>query len=147
MIDTRTAAVLQEIVRRESRSFLQYVRESYPWTTPEERDALDKLQNLIDEELQAAGALGRFLYQNHAGLPYLGTYPSCFTSLSFVSLDHLLPMLVDEQRRAAAQLEIDLHKLTDAEARAQVQKTLDMKRRHLTTLESLAAVHPQPVAR
>ena len=50
MIDARALALLQDVLRRESRSLLQYVREAFPWTTPEERELLAKLRQLTDEE-------------------------------------------------------------------------------------------------
>ena len=41
MLDDRTAQLLEGVVRRESRSLLQYVAEAFPWTTPEEQAYLE----------------------------------------------------------------------------------------------------------
>jgi hypothetical protein len=68
-----------------------------------------------------------------------------FTSLGFVSLDYLLPRLVEYQRRAIATLERDVATLKDAEARGVVQRILDLKRDHLKQLETLVAPVPQTV--
>lgn len=146
MIDARTQSLLEEMVRREGRSFLQYIADSYPWATAEEAATLAKLQELIAEEREAMGELGRYLVRRRLPLPYLGAYPMAFTTSNFVALDFLLPRLVEEESRAIAALERDLAKLGDPEARAQVQKILDMKRRHRQALEALAATHPQPAA-
>ncbi len=138
-MDVPTATRLQSVLRRESRSFLQFVGEAYPWTTPKERAALEQLNRLIAYEREGLTALGRFLVRRHIDLPYLGTYPEHFTTMMFVSLDYLLPRLVDEQRQAVRLLEDDLAQVTDPEARCAMQQLLDRKRRHLPILEDLAA--------
>jgi hypothetical protein len=147
MLDAATRARLQELLRRESRSFLQYISDSFPWTTSEEKDALTQLQLLAEEERQATAGLAKFLARQRLALPYLGSYPVAFTTLNFVSLDHLLPMLIDAERRAIAELEDDLSQFTDHDCRLQVQKLLDMKQQHLKALEALAAAHPETALR
>jgi hypothetical protein len=151
VIDARTAALLQDILRRESRSLLQYISEAFPWITAEERQARAELQRLIDEEGRSAAELGRFLVRQRVPLPLLGPYPMDFTTINYVSLDHLLPLLVAHQSRAIARLEQDQAAITDPDARAQVGKILSLKGQHLHALEALAAAHPekaslQPVA-
>jgi rubrerythrin len=141
VIDARTHAVLQEIMKRESRSLLQYVADSYPWATSEEQAALAQLRQVIEEERQGAAELGRFLTRHRLELPYLGAYPAEFTNANFIALDYLLPRLAADERRAIAFLEQALIGLQDAQARALVQKIVDKKRQHLTTLEGLAASH------
>jgi hypothetical protein len=147
MLDARTQTRLQDLLHRESRSFLQYVRDSFPWTAPEESGALARVRTLIEEERQAIVVLGRFLVRHRIPLPYLEPYPVAFTTLNFVSLDHLLPMLVDSERGAIAELEQDQASFTDAACRQEVQKLLDMKQQHLKTLEALAIAHPETVSR
>lgn len=140
-------SVLEDIVRRESRSFLIFVGESYPWTTSEEREALSQVQQLIEEEGKAASDLAQYLVRQRHMVPYLGSYPATYTNFGFVSLDHLLPLLVEEERRTIAELERDLHQLQDPGALLRVRAMLDMKRRHLQTLERLTAAHPEPAGR
>src|SRR5262249_10626198 len=97
MLDATTRRRLQELLRRESRSFLQYISDSFPWTTFEEKDALARLQTVVEEERSANAALAKFLIRHRIPLPYLGPYPVAFTTLNFVSLDHLLPMLAESE--------------------------------------------------
>jgi hypothetical protein len=139
VIDARDSALLKDVLRRESRSFLQYFADSFPWTTSNENDALGKLQKLTEEEREATASLGRFLYRQRQTLPYLGAYPSHFTTLNYVALDYLLPKLAEEERAEIAGLERDLNELIDPEAREEIDKLLSIKRRHLQTIESLAA--------
>jgi hypothetical protein len=147
MIDSKTAALLQTIVRREGRSLLQYVSEAFPWITDQEKDALAKLQQLTAQERDGVTRLAEFLIRQRITPPYLGAYPMEFTTINYVSLDHLLPLLVAHQRRAIPDLERDLSQIADSEARTEVQAILDAKRQHLQSLESLAAVHPEPAVR
>ncbi len=143
MIDARTVAVVQEALRREGRSLLQYVREAYPWTTPREREMLAKLAQLADEENAGAAALADFLRRHRETPGYLGPYPMSYTRLNFVSLDRLLPLLAEEQRRGVAHLESQLAGV-DGAARAELQTVLERKQRHLKELEALAAQDTTP---
>jgi hypothetical protein len=143
--DARSHAVLQDIIRRESRSLLHYVQDSFPWTTPGENAAWDHLRQLIDEENRALGDMVRYLIRQHATPPYLGSYPSDFTTLNYVSLEYLLPRLTADERQAVARLEADLAGMADPEARNHVQKHLEIKRRQLKMLEGMLAA-PRVVA-
>ena len=104
-------------------------------------------QSLIAEERHAIAALGKFLVRQRVPLPYLEPYPVAFTTLNFISLDHLLPLLVVGERRSIAELEQDLASFPDPACRQQVQKLLEMKQQHLKTLETLAIAHPEMVPR
>jgi len=138
MIDAKTQKLLQDIVRREGRSFLTYISESFPWTTPGGQEALARFQEMAAEEQQVAAGLGRFLARHRGMPPYFGPYPESFTTLNYVAWEHLLPLLVQYQNRAIAELEHDLTAISDPQARAEVEKVLNMKRRHLQTLKALA---------
>ena len=133
---------LQRLFRREGRSLLQYIRDAFPWTT-DGGDRLARLQKLIDEERTWLGEFTRYLQRRRVTPPYLGAYPMEFTTLNFVALDHVLPMLVQFQRQAIPILEADAAALTDADARAMVEQLVTLKKDHLKTLEGLAA-QPEP---
>lgn len=139
MIDAPTQSMLQEMVRRESLSLLQYITDAFPWTSPQGRAVLHNLLALIEEERQAAARLCRLLAKHRLQPPYGGAFPTWFTNINFLALDHLLPKLVERQKLMIGDLERDLTCLYDAEARAEVEKVLDMKQRHLKELEEMAA--------
>ncbi len=138
MLDPQTQALLQDVVRRQSRSLLQYVSEAFPWTSSEEQGALEVVRGLVVEEHAAAAELARYLQRRRVGVPYTGSYPSDFTTINYVSLDYLLPLLVKHERESIAALERETQQLSDGEARVLLDKLLATKRRHLTTLEGLA---------
>jgi hypothetical protein len=143
VIDAQTRDLLQDIVRRESRSVMTYVGNAYPWTTARDSQAVDTTRKLITDEARAVAALGQFLFRRHMPVVSLGSYPSSFTTMNFVALEYLLPRLIDYERRSTAELERDLVALRDPEARAEVEKLLAVKRRNLPTLEKLAAGQPK----
>lgn len=138
MTDARTEVVLQDLLRREGRSLLQYVCEAFPWTNDPGQEKLAVLQRLGEEERAAAAGVASHLRRLHAVAPHLGPYPMAYTTINYAALDHLLPLLAKAQAGAVADLERDLAGLADAEARLQVDRVLQTKRHHLTTLQSLA---------
>jgi len=146
-MDAQTENVLVNIMQEERRSLLQYVRDSFPWTTSEEGDALDRLRAIIGEERCVMGELARFLQRRRITPPPFLSYPASFTTINYAALDHMLPLLAAEEDRASARLEQGLKTSTDPEARALIQKILDLKRHHQKVLQSLADAHPDAVTR
>jgi rubrerythrin len=142
VIDVNTQKRLLKIARRESRSLLSYVSEAFPWPAPEEQEALAEFQRLAQEESKELGALLKFLAREHI-FPAPATFPMNFTTINFISLEHLFPMLIDYERRTLAELEKDEKDILDPEARTLVQRLVATKRRHLQTLETLASAHPE----
>lgn len=146
MIDPGMANLLQGIVRREGRSVLIYVGDSFPWATARENAALTRLQSLIGAEKQAVNNIAVFLQRHRMPLTFHGSYPASFTSINFLALKYILPRLVAYERESIPVLEGDLVRLGDADARAVVEKLLAVKRRNLATLEEMTAPQPQPAA-
>ena len=136
VMDIATANVLQGIVRRESRSLLQYVGESFPWTESREIEAPAKIQELMQEEQTAAVKLGQPAGQKtpSACLPIWGLFLRASPASIIVTLAYLVPLLIDYQKQSIADLERDIVQIADEETAAEVQKILEMKRRHLQIL-------------
>ena len=91
MIDPASQDRLREIVRRESRSLLQYSREVPLWAAPKDRPTLDRLHEIAQSERQATDALATWLQRHHAGILHLGAYASSYLSLNDVNFSRLLP--------------------------------------------------------
>jgi len=138
-----TKEVMQGILRRESRSLLQYAGEAFPWTTSAQKETLASLQKLIEEERAAAEHLAGWLAKKRMSPTYLGPYPSNFTNVNYVTLAFFLPLLVEYQKQGVADLERDLPKITDADSAAMVRRILETKRRHLQVLQELVGGKPQ----
>jgi hypothetical protein len=147
VIDAPTQTLLQSVLRRERLTLLQYIRDAFPWTGADEQEALGMLRQLVDEDTQAIAELNRFLVSRRVPLPYIGQFPVDFTSINFVSLDWILPRLAEAQRLEVGVLEADVGRIADPDARAALQRLLDVKRRQLPILEGLAAAHSEPAVR
>lgn len=145
MIDPAGLALLQERVRQDSRSLLQYASEAFPWTTPENQPYADAVCVLAQEEAAAVNHLARFLLRQHAPPSAPASYPSAFTTLNFVALDHLLPQLVAEQRKVAAELESRVVYVPKGETRSLLEAYMQLKRRHLQAMEELAKLRQPSV--
>jgi hypothetical protein len=137
VIDDPTRDRLHALVRRESRSLMQYVREVPLWVAGPDRETFGKLRALAGAELKAVDALGKLLLARKAALSFLGPFPSEYSSFNDMALKHLLPILVREQRKALADLEADLPHVADAEAAALVKGLVELKRQHLAELEAM----------
>lgn len=137
MIDPQSRAVLQSLIQRESHSLLHYVCESFPWTTSREQEALDRLHQINQEEMDATAVLARFLFKHHIVAAALGSYPMAYTNINYMALDHLFPLLIDDEKGRIDELQRDLSKIKDVDARQQVARSLEMKRRHLQVLEQV----------
>jgi len=146
MIDTQSRAVLQNLMLRESHSLLHYVCESFPWITPREQEALDRLQQINQEDLQAMAVLARFLFKQHIVPAALSSYPASYTTINYTALDHLLPLLIDYQKSRIGELQKDLPKIKDADARQHVEHLLEVKRKHLQALEEMGKTLGTPAS-
>src|SRR3954469_19040072 len=127
-MDVQSQRILQDIVRREGRSLLQYMGDAFPWATAGEGEVLARVQQFVKEERDGVAGLVRFLQRRRVTPPHFGAFPMSFTTLNFITLDHLLPLLVDAERKAIAKLEHDLAFLADAEARQLIQELVEMNR-------------------
>jgi hypothetical protein len=145
-MNAQTVALLQGIVRRESLSMLTYVGEAFPWTTLRDADSLAKLKQIVTANNEAVAMLGRFLTKHRQPLTFLGSYPGSFTTINFISLDHILPKLLESERANVAALDRDLHGLSDKDARPEVEKLLAVKKAQLEKLEFLAGSHAKTPA-
>jgi hypothetical protein len=148
-MDATGSALIERQILRDSRALLQYVCESFPYTPASAEKAHALVFELAREEQEALARLIRFMHRYHVSPPVLGAFPSHYTTINFVSLDHLLRPLLKEQRFAVAELERALAALPESDARHILWQYLDLKRRHVQALESganpatpAAAHHP-----
>jgi hypothetical protein len=143
-IDPQTANRLQAIVRREMLSVLMYVGQAYPWTTVKQNGQLAEVHRIVAEERAAISSLGLYLTRHRAALPWIGSYPTSFTTINFLSLEHILPRLIAFERGSLAEMDKDLPAIHEADAKEQITRLIQMKREHLRELELL--VTPQPAS-
>jgi hypothetical protein len=139
------AALLQDVLRRESRSLLQYVSESYAWTKAEGHAACAAVTAIAQAEAAAVARLGRWLAKQRVPTTFPGAYPTHFTTANFVALHYLLPRLADDQRQRIAAVEKARASLPAGEALQQLDTLLAAMKDNLKQLEALEA-NPAPSA-
>jgi hypothetical protein len=139
-MDPHAAAIIREIVRRESRSLLAYVRDSFPWTDHDDRTDLGQLQKMIEEERQALERLADILNRHHVSPTYLGGFPSQFTTINYVSLDFLVPQLIAEEQNSIASLARESSEF-QGDGHDELAHLLEVKRRHLQGLQAMLKTH------
>ena len=130
--------LLPELLRRESRSLLQYVREAYPWSSVKDLAGQRNLLSGCEAENELLAQLGRLMQKQHLPMPALGAFPTSFTSMNYVSMSFLVPRLIAAERQSLADLERDLPKVKDEQIRVVSDVLRELKRRHLADMESLA---------
>jgi hypothetical protein len=135
--DSRSFSILQGIVRRESRTLLQYIRDSFPWTPASDESALIQLRQLADEQREETAKLGRWLSRNRQIVPNLGSFPAAFTTINYASLDYVIPKVIADERADLLHMEQDLASITDADARTIAAELVEKKRQHLKAIEEL----------
>jgi hypothetical protein len=60
-----------------------------------------------------------------------------FTNINYMSLDHLVPLLIENQRQRIAEIEAAVRSMADADSRSQADAYLTINRRHLQKLEEM----------
>ena len=137
---------LQQFVSAESRSLMQYLLGAFPWTDSQHVEAVNRLLGMIEAERDALAGLTRYLYRHKMPPPHSGGYPVDFTSLNFINIDHLLPLVARHEEDSITRLTLALASPHDEEARQLAQALLDLKTKHLEELrqpsQPQAAVTP-----
>jgi|ERR1051325_5866796 hypothetical protein len=138
-MDAAAATLLFRLIALGTRSLLQYVSESVPWSADSSHAALETVKSIAREERDEVDSLTRFLQKKRIRIPSAGSYPSHFTTTNYVAVDYVLPKLIAEDEKEIAEIERQLHPLNDEEARRLAEAYLAMKRRHLDALRNLSA--------
>ncbi len=131
-----TLTILNRIFAREKVSFLQYLKDAWVWTDADGRAVWKEVSRMIDEEQNMLQRLAEFVVRRK-GVLASAVFDQRFTESHFVSLNHLLPRLVNYQQWLIQELEKDLAQLDDPEARSLIEQMLQMKRNHLEKLRTL----------
>lgn len=136
-MDAGSFTLLSRLIAMGSGSLLQYVSESFPWSADPAHAAVNGVLAIAREERDEVTRFTRVLQKKHLRLPPMGSYPSHFTTINFCSLEYILPKLIAEHQKEIAEIETRLHEAGDEEVLALAAGYLDMKRRHLQTLQGL----------
>lgn len=138
MSNVQHNAVLADVVIDLSRCLLQYVGESWPWTASDEAEQ-QVIDNLVARQQQSVAKLADILHRRRNFIDF-GAYPTEFTDLQYLALDHLLDQLVTSERALVDALGQAVTAVAgDDEAQAALESSLTVERDNLGRLEELAA--------
>lgn len=136
--------VLTRLLHREQYSLANYLLYAPPWVPPGREHAWEEVRRIAEAQRANAVRIGRLLVRRH-GYAETGLFPVEFTRDNYVSLDYLVPRLVEHQQSLVADIERALGELgRDEEARRMVQTVLDGERKHLDALLALAPAAELP---
>ena len=97
-----STALLNDLLNRLSRSWLQYIGEAWPWTSSEDAERLEKFQGLVRRQKFAAERIADLLTDRSAVFSQC-SYPFDGSQVNYVTLDYVRPrIVVDEQTILAA---------------------------------------------
>ena len=145
MAETEKNQELQDLLVYLTRSMLQYVGECWPWTGnhPEERQVIDEL---VARQRSEIAKLVDLLDARRQPIDF-GSYPTEFTDLHYLALDHLLGELIEAEQALVETIEqISRDCAGDAEAETVVKEILAAERENLERLRELAAAHASRAA-
>ena len=131
------------LIRKEARSLLQHVGESFPWVAYDRQDALQTILHMAKHEAHQIEQLIRMAIKTKLGNPALGAYPQSFMGINFMSLDFLLPLLEGDHKKRIADLEWSLLS-APAEFQGLIRDLISAKTKHLEKIKTL--VVPLPAA-
>lgn len=116
-----------------SRSFLQYVAESWPWVDVADRSIEEQLHVLAARQRQDVGELVDLLLDRDWSIDF-GTYPTEYTDLHFISLTALFEWLTIGQAQIAELLEATQQTLREAgdQLGAQLVETIALRQNDLS---------------
>lgn len=145
-MNVASLTMLGELAALGTSSLLQYIAQAGTWASPTSKQALADVLALADEERETTSRFVRFLQKKRLRLPPLGVYPSYFTTMNFVGVDYLAPILIKEHVKEIAAIERLLARIDDEEIRGMTQQYLEMKRRHLESLKQISEIQAPAVA-
>src|SRR5262249_49546591 len=108
MMDAQTQALLQTVLRRESLPGCTTPALGVRGPGADEGGGRAGLGRVVGEARWGTRELGRSLPRQRIMPAYIGSFPTEFTSMGFVSLRFLVPKLVAAQRQEIASLEADV---------------------------------------
>lgn len=129
--------LLQQLLRRESRSLLHYVAESYPWSKAETAQACDRVRAMAQAQAEIVARIGRWLSKQRVPVAFPGAYPMQFTTINFSALHYLIPRLIADEERCIAAADQVFLALSESDARKLLQELIVLKQKHALEMTAL----------
>ena len=137
MDQAKIADTLGRLLHILCRSLPMYLEEARPWTRRDDQPAQRALANLVADQRMFSGRVAQTILDLD-GNPALGRFPTAFTSLHDLSIEFLMPRIVECQRRDLQAIEQCVHELAGTPmVRPLAEEILGNARGHLDILDAL----------
>jgi hypothetical protein len=132
-----STALLNDLLNRLSRSWLQYIGEAWPWASTEDASRLETFQGLVRRQHFAAERIADLLTDRHAVFSQ-GSYPFDGSLVNYVTLDFVRPRIVVDEHAILAALKAAGEALQDdAEALRLIEQITADEEQTLSELKAL----------
>ncbi len=137
-----TNEILNKLVVLHTRSLPMYLSYAKPWHLREHQQAMETLENIVHLQKDMADRLAQMVMENNISPDY-GEFPMAFTSLHDLSVEYLLKLCIERQRKEIAVYTKCVEMLATAPyAQAVAQEALGEAKGHLEALEAAAQSDP-----
>ncbi len=89
-----TVDVLNRLLALHSRSLPTYLASAQPWIADNEQNVMTMLRHIAESQESMVERLGTMVVEE-GGVPTIGEFPMMFTDMHDLSMDYLLPRLVE----------------------------------------------------
>jgi hypothetical protein len=116
-------------------SLASYLRFACPWVDASAQSIGERIGRVAEGHRQHVARIGELLVERH-GHVKSETFPSAFTGLNDLSVEYLLPLVIEDEKQIIRVIEATAVILdSDAEASDLVAEVLDVEKRHLQALQ------------
>lgn len=123
-------------------SLARYLRFARPWVDAGAESTAEMIEKVAESHRQNVTRLGELLVERH-GHVESRAFPSVFTRLNDLSIEYLLPLVIDDEKQIIRVIESNAVVLEhDAEASSLLDEVLDCEKRRLQVLEGLPVRRP-----
>jgi hypothetical protein len=123
-------------------SLASYLRFACPWVDASKQPIAEAIRHAAEGHRQHVTRIGELLVERH-GHVESRTFPRSFTGLNDLSIEYLLPLVIEDEKQIVRIIEASLAALeSDAEASDLMAAIIDSEKRHLQMLERTPS-HPR----
>ena len=132
-----TVDVLNRLLALHSRSLPTYLASARPWIADNEEQATTVLRHIAESQESMVERLGTMVVEE-GGIPHIGEFPLFFTDMHDLSIDYILPRLIEWIESDVKTIRECISDLNGAPAaQAIAEEALGAAQAHLDSLREL----------
>lgn len=132
-----TVDVLNQLLALHSRSLPTYLASARPWIADNEQEIMTVLRHIADSQESFVERIGTLVIEQ-GGVPAMGEFPMMFTDMHDLSIDYILPRLVEWIESDTKKIRQCIEQLNGAPAAQTIaEEALGAAQAHLDSLHEL----------